>query len=393
MKQKTAKNAENKTKDKNNPKLYTVAVMLVVILIIYLSFLQPLFIFTLLVILPFAIKADMDTSLPICSSLIFILSTVFLYLCKVDIDIFYILAGCTSSISLVCYIVWRYFKVSKFEDGIMCCATLSLLYTMVMAVVIFYIGNKQAFTIQLVDRFQQWLLESESVFINKNLDAMAFFIQSIKNGENATEIFIQASTPGFSSAMTKLEQMKVVEPYVLENINHYCISLFLIYPLIASSFVWWRGNYRLYKNKAEQEERSNLKPKPFSTFSMPRWLAITVMMLLLTTFIAQMTTSEEMVLYAIIVVQDLIYIMFCIQAFAVMDYFLKRIKFFRSAILRLITIGTISLLSFGLVPVVLGSVDILMNIRLVYVQVKEMKEKQNKKTNNNKNKDDKANKE
>ena len=194
--------------------------------------------------------------------------------------------------------------------------------------------------------------------------------------------FIQgmSGSVDYGSALTKAEKIEMIMPYIEEQVNIYAISSLLLYPAFCGIITWWRGNYRYYKDVSMTKDAKILKPKPFSTFAVPRKYFGIIAVMLLLSFILQVYGNNEVVYNATLIMQNFAYIILAVQGFAIMEYFLKRVPVFRYGILRVIVIMLLTAVTAGGFPVFLGAVDLFINIRFVYAKSKEIKEKLKKTT-------------
>lgn len=361
---------ENKT----NPQAYAALVLFGIVLVSSASVFAPILIFGLLIFAPMALKSDMETAKPIVSIGLVLVCAAFLFFAKSQYDLFKIVVICTGMSSLVCFIVWRFLGIEKFEIGVTYSAVLSIGVGIIVAMVFFILGDRQPFSLQIVDRIQQWLIQSDSQSVKAILHSMTSVIGSMSDsGEFNFAVAYEAMLAG--STTTKAEQMSIVMPYIKNSINRYSILVLMVYPMVAGVLTWWRGNYKIYKDQRQTDEAMLLKPKPFASFTAPRWLITTMLFLLVGAVLVQSSVTSDVLMWATFMVQSLAFMILAIQGFAVLEYFLKRNNIFKFAIVRIVFLLLVTIVSGGILPLFIGGIDIFINIRAVYAQAKELKEK------------------
>lgn len=372
------KRNNNNGKGDNASLIYTILILMGMILIGYISLYVPVLIFALLVISPFAIKLDMESAKPILSIAMVIVSGVFLCFNQFDYSLYMILVISTGLVALLCYIVWRYLGVEKFEDGLLYSIMISVSVGLIAALIIYFVKGRQPFTMEIVPPIKNWLLENKSEFMDRNIVTFHNY-DIIFNGTGSFDFasFTQgiSGAVDFGSEFTKAEKVERLAPYIQSVVDRYAISTILLYPAFAGAITWWRGNFRFYKNETITDDEKTLKPKPFSTFAIPRWLFTAIAILLLVSFFMQSPQSSEMLLNASLMIQSLAYLILSIQGYAVMEYFLKRVRVFRSSGTRIALMVFITIITLRMFPIFVGMVDMLINIRFVYSKSKEVKEK------------------
>ncbi len=365
-------------KEKNKYIINNTLILLAMAAICAAALYFPIMIVALLFLTPIALKQDMDSKKPIMSVGLIVLCSVFLILTPVKLSLYTILVLSTGLSVLICYFLWRYIKPAKFSEGLTFSIVLSVFSGIIIALIIFMIKEKQSFAGEIVKGLESYILNSDSQSVNDYVNIMYSYIHVLNSSdaESAGNIFsIASGFVTYGSELTKTQKLNAIMPYMQTAINNYSISAMLYYPAFAGIITWWRGNKRYYSNKPMFEEIKDLKPKPFSTFTLPRRLFGIMVMLLIASFLLRSSGSSDMVLYAAGVIQSIASILLAIQGYAVMEYFMKRSRALRYPFFRIILMALITIVSLGLVPVFLGGIDLFVNMRMVYSKTREMKDK------------------
>ena len=379
-------------KGDTSPLIYITMILVGMALITFAGTFAPVLIFGLLFLTPFAFRWDMELAKPISSVGLIAAIGIFLYFNQFDFSLYKILVVSTGLSVVGCYIIWRFFGITKFSDGLIYSILLSLFLGIVASLIIFLIGGRQSFAVEIVKALESWILRSKSSVLNEYVNIFYNYIELVRSSSTvnmATMLEVMSGTSDLGSELTRAEKLAVLMPYLQNAVNIYAISAMLFYPAFAGAITWWRGSYRFYKQIPMDDDNKELKPKPFSTFTIPRWLFGTAALLLILSFILQLSNYGDVMFYAANVSQSFAYILLIVQGFAVMEYFLKRTKVFKSGIMRIILMAIITILTSGFLPMLLGGMDMFFNIRLVYVKSKELKEKLNNSSTQSKSDDSK----
>jgi len=375
-------------KGDNTPLIYITLIFMGMILIGYLSIYSPILIFSLLFLTPIALKYDMDTSKPILSIGLVAICGLFLYLNQFNYSIYWILVVSTGLSVLINFIIWRFLRIERFSDGIKYSILSSVCIGVLTALVVFLLSGKQPFALQIINDIEKWIFASKSEMVNQYLDSMYIYVTLPDGNQTANITELTRAMLGLSNiteGISKADKLDKLMPYIEFTVNRYSIFAIVLYPMFAGIITWWRGNYRYYKNSSMSEEIKDLKPKPFSTFTIPRWLFGTTVLVLIISLAIQTSNSSDVMLYAGSIMQNFAYILLALQGLAIIEYFLKRVKIFRNVGLRLALIIIITILSSGVFLLLVGGADLFINIRAVYAKVDEAKKKVKKDNLHNKN--------
>lgn len=371
----------NKNTEGQNPLVYTALLLIGMMSVGFFSFYIPTVIFALVIFAPFALSMDMKQSRPVLSLGMLIISAIFLYFNQYDFAIYIILVISTGVSSLICYIVWRYLNTKSFSDGLLYSVFSTVLLGIIAALVIFILRERQPFAQEIVTSFEGWLRSSDAAIIE-------YIYRYYKAGTALTLAETQKALLEPIDGVSKTQLINTIMPFVQNGVNQFSLFAMVLYPAFTGVITWWRGNARFYKNQPMDEDNKELKPKPFSTFELPRWLFITVLIMFMVSFFVMISDYGEVLFNAAVLVQNFAYTLFIIQGFAVLEYFLKRSAVLSNSIIRVMLLALIFIISGGLIPIFIGFTDRLFNIRLVYVKTQELKRKMYQKAQENKNKDE-----
>jgi len=183
--------------------------------------------------------------------------------------------------------------------------------------------------------------------------------------------------------VSKADQVALIMPNIEAMVNRFSMHVLITYPAFAAVITWWRGNYRYSRALGPEAADKNMKPKPFSTFRIPAKLTGVVIIGLMLSFILQISESSDLITGAGRVMQDILFIIFSFQGFAVMEYFFKRVQILRFSFFRIVIMVFIAIITLGAAPVIMGTADLFINFRLVYAKSREMKEKLKKNVKDN----------
>ena len=364
--------------DGNNENIYMALVLTGAVLICSLSFFYPVSIILMLFLMPMAFQLDVYRGKPIISIGMGVVIGIFIFFNQFNYSLYIILTAFMGVVVFLNYIVFKYLKVDKFSEGLIYSALFSLTAGIITAIAVFLLRGQQSFSLEIVDGIKGWIANSNRGFVNTTINMLYNYDYMLTDSKNYTMLeFIQgmSGSVDYGSALTKAEKIEMIMPYIEEQVNIYAISSLLLYPAFCGIITWWRGNYRYYKDVSMTKDAKILKPKPFSTFAVPRKYFGIIAVMLLLSFILQVYGNNEVVYNATLIMQNFAYIILAVQGFAIMEYFLKRVPVFRYGILRVIVIMLLTAVTAGGFPVFLGAVDLFINIRFVYAKSKEIKEK------------------
>ncbi len=150
-------------------------------------------------------------------------------------------------------------------------------------------------------------------------------------------------------------------------------SFIVLYPLTVMGITWWIGNRLKYHTTPMTKDGPKQKPKPFSSFRYPRWLVNVIMLLILVSFIVQLLDGSESTTYISLALQNISLYLLAIQGTAVLDYILKRNSVFSFTPLRVIVLMLIIVLFAGIIPLMIGMMDVIIDIRKTYANMKDRK--------------------
>ena len=383
---------EKRNNTADNSFIYIVLITAIMAIIFGLSLYLPIIVAALLFIAPIILENDMKNSKPVLSVVMAVMSIAFIIISPFKYSIYIVLVLCTGFCALISYIVWRLFGVKKFSDGILYSVALSVFFGILTGAVIFMIKDKQSFAVEIVEGLRTFMVNSKSFFIEQNITVFYNYIH-ITNIDEAVSVKtimdVFTGAVEYGTNLTMEQKMNSIMPYIQSTVNVYSVSAMLVYPAFAGIVTWWRGSYRFYKEQPMSEEIKNLKPKPFSTYTIPRKLVFAVMILLLFSMLLSMAGSNNVILYAANVMQSFAAILLSLQGYAVMEYFMKRSKALKFAAVRIFLMAIITIGSFNFLPMFLGAVDLFINIRLFYTKTQEIKAKMyNRQTQNRNEKKD-----
>lgn len=377
----------NKKKMEKSPLLHTVLLLIGMMAVGFISFYIPIIIFALLIFAPFSLNMDMKQAKPFLSLGLLIISAISLYFNKIDFALYIILIIITGISSLACFIVWRFLNVKRFSDGLMYSVFVTVLTGIITALIVFILRDRQPFAQEIVQMMEKWMRGADSVTIE-------YLYRYYNVGTAVTVAESQQALWGTIEGIDKSQMINTIMPFLQSGVNQFSLSAMVLFPSATGILTWWRGNARFYKNQPMDEVNKELKPKPFSTFAIPRWLFTSVAIMLIVSFIVMISDYGEVIFNAALLMQNFAYILLIIQGLAVLEYFLKRNKFLGNTALRIIALALIIIISGGLIPMFIGGVDMFLNIRVVYTRARELKKQmeQNAMQHKNENEDEKDDK-
>jgi len=356
----------NKNKGGLNPLMYTALLLVGMMAVGFASFYIPIMIFALLIFVPFALDIDMKQARPILSLGLLAISAISLYFNQFNFALYIILAISSGMSAVVCYIVWRFLNIKSFVDGLMYSVFSTVLVGIITALIIFIIRDRQPFAEEIVLALEKWMRGANVVDIE-------YLYRYYLMGTSLTLAESQNALLGSIEGVTAEQMINAIMPFMQSGVNQFSLSAMVLYPTFTGVITWWRGNARFYKKQPMDEDNKELKPKPFSTFAMPRWLFTSVAFMLLISFLVMISDYGEVMFNAAVLMQNIAYILLIIQGLAVFEYFLKRNKIFKHTVFRVITISFIMIITAGILPMFVGGIDMFINIRVAYAKAKEIK--------------------
>ncbi|MEX1376415.1 MAG: DUF2232 domain-containing protein [Eubacteriales bacterium] len=371
-------NKKIRNEDNSSVYIYTVLIILGMAVIAFASVYIPFLIFAMLIIAPFAMRYDMEAAKPILSIALAVICGIFLAFNSLNYSVFYILTAATGLSVAISFVIWRFAKIEKFSVGMKYALLGSAFIGVMIALVVFLIGGREPFSLQIVNDVEKFFTSGNSQSGTQMLDALYNrMIMLEKEGQMTFSERLQSAMGilDYSKGVALGDKVDKVMPLAEAAANTYSILAILFYPAIAGGLAWWRGSYRFYKDKEMTDSVKNMKPMPFATFTIPRGLFGLVVSLLLLSFILQVYQSSDMMMYAAMTMQYFSYLLLGIQGLAVAEYFLKRVKIFKFAALRITLMIIVGIISVGIFFLFIGMIDLFFNTRLVYAKTKEMKEK------------------
>jgi len=355
-----------------------------------LSMYFPPAIALMLFLAPFALKEDMLSTKPVFSSIMLIASAgvlaVTILFFDISSPIYAVYAVSTGAAAMICYVVWKYIGINKFEDGFLYGIVISVVFATLASAAAFFAFGREPFSIQLISMVKEWLINTNSGFINTNIDAIYSAEYYFKNSDVVNPLtYMQTISESINGGteVSKAAQIEYIMPNIERTVNRISMHILITYPAFAAVITWWRGNYRYSRAQGAEAADKNMKPKPFSTFRIPANLTSVLIIGWMLSFLLQISESSDLIAGAGQVLQDILFIIFAFQGFAVMEYFFKRVQILRFSFLRIVIMVFIAIITVGIVPVMMGTADLFINFRLVYAKSREIKEKLKNNMKNN----------
>ncbi|MBN2880034.1 MAG: DUF2232 domain-containing protein [Clostridia bacterium] len=373
-------NTSPRRDDKNEQAIIWLAAGITLIGVFSVYF--PPAIVLMLFLAPFALKEDMLSSKPVFSIIMFAASAgvlaVNIVLKDLSSPIYAVYAVSTGASAMICYIVWKYIGIDKFEDGFLYAIVISIVFATIASAAAYVAFGREPFSIKIVSMVKEWLISTNSSLINTNINAIYSAEYYLKNSDTVNMIaYMQTVSESISNGIevSKAEQIAFIMPNIERMVNRISMHILITYPAFAAVITWWRGNYRYSKASTAEAVDKNMKPKPFSTFRIPAKLTGVVIIGVVLSFLLQISESSDLIAGAGLILQDILFVIFSFQGFAVMEYFFKRVEILRFSFFRIVIMVFIAIITIGVVPVMMGTADLFINFRLVYAKSREMKEK------------------
>lgn len=354
-------------KNKSEIPIY-ICVIIIAICIVGMFVDLALGVVTVLVAAIFAYRVDNYIKIPVASVVLLIAGIICYVLGYQSYPLYSTLCLLGSAIPIVCVLIRDTLGMKTFEEGLIYTAISSAIVMMLLVVLYFYLSQKTQMHMAILERVNDYFTNTDSELTKSIMYIMSISADAMQSTKSPMEI-IQSYEIADNAEL--IEKSMVY----MENFVRYNYPTFLIvYPIGASGIVWWAGNRIAYRGVERTSDGPKLMPKPFASFGYPRWMINVIMLLILAAFVLEIVDDSDMVMmYISVTLQSVGLFLIAIQGFAVMSYFLRRNKVFGYGIIRITTIIVVSAISIGFIPLTLGMIDIIVNIRKVYTKYQQVK--------------------